>query len=168
MSVDQEVSMTDETEIDLSAEIETRKHIARVTELLHMVVKQLLDRADKHDKSKTESPEVETFAVYTKKLAGCTYGSEEYKQFLSEMQEGCLSHHYAKNRHHPEHFPNGVKDMTLIDLIEMLMDWVAASERHNDGNIFKSIEHNKERFKISGQLAQILVNTVEAFGFVEG
>jgi hypothetical protein len=161
-------SAENEQAINPAAEVETRKHIARVSELLHLVVKQLLDRADKHDRSKTESPEVETFASYTDKLASCTYGSEEYQQFLTEMQEGCLSHHYAKNRHHPEHFPNGVSDMTLIDLAEMLMDWKAASERHHDGNILKSIEHNKERFKISGQLAKVLVNTVEAFGFVEG
>jgi len=42
------------------------------------------------------------------------------------------------------------------------------SERQNDGNILKSIEHNKARFGIDHQLAQILINTVNALGFVEG
>jgi len=33
--------------------------------------------------------------------------------------------------------------------------------RHNDGDIMKSIEINKERFGLSDQLAQILRNSVE-------
>ena len=158
--------MTEETELDPSAEIDTRKHIARVSELLHLVVKTLLDRAGNHDRTKLESPEVETFAVYTAKLKGISYDSEEYKECLAAMKPA-LDHHYAKNRHHPEHFPNGVRDMTLIDILEMLVDWKAASERHNDGNILKSIEQNRARFSIDMQLAEILVNTVSALGFVE-
>jgi len=50
----------------------------------------------------------------------------------------------------------------------MPRDWKAASVRHNDGNILKSIEHNRTRFGIDSQLADILVNTVQALGFVEG
>ena len=76
-----------------------------------------------------------------------------------------LAHHYANNRHHPEHHKNGVDDMTLIDVLEMLIDWKAASERHNDGNILKSIEKNADRFGLSPQLVKILENTAKtAFG----
>lgn len=165
---------TDETEaqpaeepvMDPAAEIDTRKHIARVAALLHLFAKKLMDRADGHDQTKLQSPEVETFAVYTAKLKDTSYGSEDYKQFLAEMKPA-LDHHYAKNRHHPEHFPNGVEDMTLIDILEMLCDWKAASERQHDGNILKSIEANQKRFEISGQLAQVLVNTVNYLGLVE-
>jgi hypothetical protein len=71
-----------------------------------------------------------------------------------------LDHHYSNNRHHPEYFENGINDMTLIDLIEMLCDWYAATQRHNDGDIFKSIEFNKTRFNMSDQLVSILTNTV--------
>jgi hypothetical protein len=42
----------------------------------------------------------------------------------------------------------------------MLFDWKAATERHADGDIRKSIEINKERFKISEQLCDIFRNTV--------
>jgi hypothetical protein len=159
--------MSEETKApDPAAEVETRKHQARVGAVLHLFVKKLLDRADVHDKSKTESPEVETFAIFTAKLKGTTYGSEEYKKYLAEMKPA-LDHHYAKNRHHPEHFPEGVKDMTLIDLVEMLSDWKAASERHDDGNILTSIEKNTERFGIPPVLAAVLVNTVKALAWVE-
>lgn len=155
-----------EMELDPAAEIETRKHILRVAQILHLFVTKILARADVHDKSKTEPPEVETFAIYTAKLAGVTYGSDEYKKYLEEMKPA-LDHHYAKNRHHPEHFPEGVKDMTLIDLVEMLADWKAASERHDDGNILKSIEKNAERFGIPPVLCSILVNTVKFLSLVE-
>lgn len=50
-------------------------------------------------------------------------------------------------------------------LVEMFFDWKAASERHADGDIFKSIEINKERFGLSEQLAEILKNTATRFYF---
>ena len=71
-----------------------------------------------------------------------------------------IDHHYANCRHHPEHFAKGINEMTLVDLIEMLADWKAASERQNNGNILKSIEMNAQRFGYDDQLKQILLNTV--------
>ena len=67
---------------------------------------------------------------------------------------------FRSNSHHPEHYENGIYGMDLIDLVEMICDWKAASLRHADGNIMKSLEINKERFNIDEQLFQILVNTV--------
>lgn len=138
----------------------TLAHIMRVRDLLNKMIIDLLDRGRKHDQSKLISPEVELFTEYTEKLATCTYGSDEYKTFLKEMAPA-LEHHYANNRHHPEHYPKGVNDMTLMDLVEMLCDWKASSERHNDGNILKSIEINMKRFEITPQLAGILTNTAK-------
>ena len=51
--------------------------------------------------------------------------------------------------------------MNLLSLIEMLADWKAAGERGKDGNIYKSIEINSERFGISKQLKKILINTAK-------
>ena len=76
-----------------------------------------------------------------------------------------LEHHYAKNRHHPEHHKNGINDMNLIDLIEMFCDWKASSERQNDGNILKSIEINGKRFHMSPQLIEIFENTTKDLNF---
>jgi hypothetical protein len=139
---------------------ETFRHIERVRNLLNACVVELLKRGELHDQTKLESPEVEVFAEYTPRLAGCTYGSDEYKGFLEAIKPA-LQHHYAHNRHHPEHHEHGVNDMNLIDLVEMLCDWKAASERHNDGNIKKSIEINTDRFGLSWQLAKILENTAD-------
>ena len=78
-----------------------------------------------------------------------------------------LEHHYAVNRHHPEHFTNGVNDMTLIDVVEMFADWKAASERTQNGNLLKSIELNAERFHLSDQLKEIFINTAKTLDDAE-
>ena len=141
---------------------DTIKHIKRVEELLKLPLKDLITRSLEHDKSKTEEPEISMFDEWTPKLKATTYGSEEYKEMLKGMNIG-LQHHYAHNRHHPEHFENGINDMTLVDLIEMVADWKAATERHADGNLQKSFEIQKERFGISDQLLQILKNTADKY-----
>ncbi len=139
---------------------ETQKHINRVEELMNKFAIQLNQRGILHDQSKLHEPELSIFCEYTEKLKTSTYGSEEYKTFLKEMKP-TLDHHYANNRHHPEYFEKGIDDMNLVDLIEMLCDWKAASERHDNGDIYKSIELNEKRFNISPQLKQILINTAE-------
>jgi hypothetical protein len=77
-----------------------------------------------------------------------------------------LAHHYANNRHHPEFHGYGLNGMTLVDLIEMLADWKAATERHENGDLFKSLLINQERFKMSGQLFDILTNTARTYGWL--
>lgn len=139
---------------------DTQKHINRVNTLLTTAAIFLLQRGRDHDKTKLENPEKAIFDEYTPKLKKMEYGSEEYKECLVFMGEA-LQHHYIHNGHHPEHFKNGVNDMTLIDIIEMFCDWKAASERHETGDILKSIEINKERFELSDQLAAIFENTAK-------
>lgn len=142
-----------------NAALETLEHISTVREYLNTVAKDLLDRGHNHDASKLESPEVEIFGEHTAALSELEYGSKEYTENL-ELIKPAIEHHYSKNRHHPEHWPNGINDMTLLDIIEMLCDWKAATQRNKNGNIRKSIEINAERYKISPQLRKILENTV--------
>jgi hypothetical protein len=51
--------------------------------------------------------------------------------------------------------------MHLIDLTEMMCDWLSASLRHNTGDIMKSIDINQSRFGYTDELADILRNTAE-------
>jgi hypothetical protein len=140
---------------------DTRKHSDRVRQLLSFVSYELTARGRSHDASKMREPELSIFNEFTPKLKTSTFGSEEYKGHLAAMGEG-LVHHYAHNSHHPEHFPEGVDGMTLIDLLEMLMDWKAATERHDNGDISRSIRLNAERFHMAPQLVKILDNTIVA------
>lgn len=137
---------------------DTLLHIKRVNELLLQFTKEIIDRAIQHDNSKLQEPEKPLFDKMTPLLKGLTYGSDDYKKALDELKPA-LDHHYANNSHHPEHYKNGIDDFTLVDLVEMFIDWKAASERHDDGDIFRSIEINKNRFGISEQLCKILKNT---------
>lgn len=139
--------------------METLKHIQSVRSYLYLMIEELDNRARNHDQSKLESPEAEIFGEYTPELAKTKYGSPEYEVLLAKVKPA-TDNHYAKNRHHPQHWPNGVDDMTLVDLMEMLCDWKAATARNKDGNIRTSIDHNEKRFNISPQLAKIFHNTV--------
>lgn len=140
--------------------VDTLKHIKRVNEMLIYAATELLRRAAVHDASKLEEPEKSLFDEYTPKLKGCTYMSDEYHEYLNGLGVA-LNHHYAHNSHHPEHYPNGISGFDLFDLIEMFFDWKAATERHADGSLFKSIEINRDRFKMQAQLVEIFRNTAE-------
>jgi hypothetical protein len=142
---------------------DTMVHIRNVQRLITKLVGMLLERGLQHDQCKMADPELETFIKYTPMLAKVTFGSPEYQQCLKEMQPA-LQHHFANSMHHPEHFKNGVNDMNLVDLLEMFVDWKAASMRHNDGNLRKSIEYNANKFGICPQLVKILENSI---GLVE-
>jgi hypothetical protein len=144
---------------------ETLAHSQRVGELMIELANEILDRSTCHDRSKTLPPELEVFNEFTPKMRETTYGSDEYRGYLKAMNEG-LKHHYASNRHHPEHFANGINGMTLVDLVEMLADWKAATERVADGDLARSLEINRGRFHMTEQLVGILRNTAEHFGWI--
>jgi hypothetical protein len=150
------------TEQEKAANHATWRHIHRVQQLLLGVAKQLLDRALLHDQSKLVHPEVSGFAsTDLPTLSGLTFGTPEYEEAKKKVLGKALAHHYAHNRHHPEFFRNGIEDMNLLDLVEMFLDWKAASERHHDGNIRKSIEIQAAKHNFSPQLRKIFENTIE-------
>ncbi len=139
---------------------ETLVHIHNIQYYLNILVKNILDRSQMHDRSKLDLPELNTFVAYTPKLKNMVYGSEEYKQCLTDMKPA-LDNHYANNSHHPEHYTNGIADMSLIDLLEMVIDWKASSLRGKDGDINKSLIIQKDRFNIDDQLYNVLLNTIK-------
>lgn len=141
---------------------ETHKHVRSVQKYINIFIKDLINRGEVHDDSKFEEPELSIFAEKTERLGKTEYGTDEYKQLLEEVKPA-LTNHYAKNRHHPENWPDGINDMTLMDLVEMLADWKSATARNKNGNIRKSIDHNSKRYNIDSQLTKILHNTVREY-----
>jgi hypothetical protein len=136
----------------------TAEHRARVHELMYEFANQLIERASKHDFSKTRSPELEGFADLLEVLEKHPYGSPEYQESL---KSGVIEHHYSANRHHPEHHKDGINGMDLLDFVEMWFDWRAACERRPDGDIKKSVEINEARFGPCSAY-RILENTINA------
>lgn len=120
---------------------------------------------DAHDASKLQEPEKPMFDEWTPRLRELEFGSDEYKAALSKMGEA-LKHHYENNRHHPEHFENGVNGMNLLDVIEMVCDWRAAADfKGQDVNM----EYLTKRFGLSEQLVSIIGNTLDVLtGYNQG
>lgn len=143
---------------------DTLEHINKVRGYMLQMQYQIMRRGIVHDASKLEEPEKSGYDVLTRRLAELTYGSDEYRAALAEAKP-TIDHHYAHNRHHPEHWTYGINSMSLLDIIEMLCDWKAASERTKQGSIAASLTHNKQRFGIDDQLAAILENTVVELGW---
>ena len=141
---------------------DTQAHIDQVRVLIYDFAGRMFERAASHDRSKLHEPEKSVFDEFTPKLKASTYGSDEYAAMLKEMQVA-LSHHYANNRHHAEYHNDGICGMNLVDLVEMLCDWMAATQRHANGDIHKSIEINQRRFGYTDELKQIFQNTVWMF-----
>ena len=141
---------------------ETLKHIHLVNKNINKVVSELMKRGEEHDASKMIEPELESFVQETDSLSALTFGSTEYTTNLAKIKPA-LDHHYANNRHHPQHWKAGINDMNLIDVLEMFCDWAASCKRHADGNLRKSIEHNGQRFEMSPQLIRIFENSVDLF-----
>lgn len=138
---------------------ETIEHIKLVGANIDKLIGCMLGRIATHDYTKLENPEKDLFEEVSDKLSGLTYGSPEYEENLQKLKPA-LDHHYKNNRHHIEHHVGGITDMNLVDLCEMICDWKAATKRHADGDIIKSLEINQKRFGYSDELKQIFHNTL--------
>jgi len=153
------------TSVPYDSADETLKHIRRVQEILLTFQAEFVKRAIHHDSTKLVPPEKPILDEHTPRLKSSTYGSREYKAMLKELKPA-LDHHYACHRHHPEHHRDGVAGMTLVDLVELIADWKAASERHDNGSLAWSIEHGRKRFRLDKvTVARVLENTRSAFGW---
>lgn len=151
--------MSDSTE-------DTLRHIDKVQARLLEVQHRLVQRSVMHDASKLEEPEKSILDAQHVALAQLRYGTPEYAAALATVDmQPFLAHHYAKNSHHPQFYENGIAGMSLLDVIEMVADWRAASERTSQGSIAQSLPINKERFGIDEQLYAILENTVRELGW---
>ena len=146
------------------SESDTHDHIASVRRNINVVIDNLCDRKTAHDASKLEEPELSGYEGLTQALKGLTYGTPEHRAAFAPFKE-IIQHHYAANRHHPEHWQLGVADMSLLDIIEMLADWKAANDRNN-GDFGHSIQVSVSRFNISEQLHAILINTAKELGWL--
>lgn len=148
---------TDEHKI---AHYDTWLHIHEVRKNINKIMVMLGDRALKHDISKMmDHVEMAIFAEFAKNLGNIEYGTTEYEENLKKLAPAIEQHHRA-NRHHPEFHRDGINSMNLVDIIEMVCDWKAATLRSKKGDIYKSLDVQKERFKMSDQLYTILRNTI--------
>ena len=138
-------------------------HNLNVQNQLANVIANLAKRMANHDQSKYSEKE---FDLVEGKpyLQTLEYNTPEYKAGLARVKTA-VDHHYHVNSHHPEHYSDGIKGMTLLDLIEMACDWEAASAEH-DSTFLISINRNVERFGLSAEIQERLMNTGREMGWI--
>jgi len=140
---------------------DTLAHIHRVGDFLRAMAADLERRAEYHDRSKMYEPEKSAYDRAVPEMRKHRYGSPESKAAIAELGPA-LEHHFAHNSHHPEHYPEGVAGMDLLDVVEMLCDWRAAAERPpGDGTVLLDV--SQKRFGLEPQLVAILANTLARF-----
>lgn len=144
---------------------DTIAHVAKVQFNLSAVIANLAERSTVHNRSKFEEPELSGYESLQKSLQGARYGTPDYRAALG-AHEGVIMHHYAANTHHPEHWPNGIADMSLLDIIEMLADWKAENDR-NGGDFGHSLDVSIARFHFDDdRIGEILINTAKELGWL--
>lgn len=153
-------------EVDTAkAELVTRQHIARVSELLGEFAIEMVRRGVVHDRSKFEPVELIPLARMQSLIDAegpAQFGTDEYKR-RTDMLGEMIAHHRANNSHHPEHYENGVRGMDLFDLVEMFFDWKAASERGEDSCM--RLGPACDKYEVTGPLRDILYNTAARLGY---
>ena len=133
-------------------------HISRVRKHMNTFVQLLLKRAINHDKSKLEEPELSWWKEMDKEPR-YPYGSEEYKQKIKRWDK-VFKHHYKYNRHHPEHYDYGVSEMTLVDIVEMMCDWLGYKDTIAISEALKVCDEQMKRYDIPDDIRQIIFNTL--------
>ena len=119
--------MAENTEAEKKYKGEVMIHQTDVFNQMQIVLDEIEHRQATHDRSKLSEDEFPTYARVIPKMKGLPFGSPEAKAIVKELGPA-LQHHYENNRHHPEHFENGIAGMNLLDMIEMVCDWKAVSE----------------------------------------
>ena len=144
-------------------------HKSRVRALLSDAENILVEAGRQHDNSKLSPLEASFYVDPVWELGhnGPKFGTPEHKAITDKMGPG-WEHHMQHNAHHIGHHKNGVQDMNLFLLLEMVCDWIAASERRGGKFDFDKSWANASRDKkndairIPDELRSILKNTAEA------
>ena len=119
----------------------------------------LIKRAIVHDLDKFRWRILKYFVLNYWNLKQVSFNSDQYKRIMEELKPIILLH-YKKSRHHPEHFSN-YNEMTEVDKLEMIADWISASKLQREGNIYSSIKINQERYHFSDEEKERLENIVK-------
>jgi hypothetical protein len=141
---------------------DTMAHKRNIENVLGVLIEELKIRMDTHDNSKLVEPELSCYDKYIPMLQKTKYGTSEYFKVKKAMEEEGLKHHFAENRHHPEHWNNDISRMTLVDLVEMFADHYAASLKSDTGFISGETT-NAERYKYPDTLLKIFLNTYKEY-----
>lgn len=140
--------MTDNGPSDAAVTLATTlRHRELVRLALRRVAVQLEQRGLLHDLSKWSEDELSGFVRINRVAREHAYGSEEYRASMRREEE-TIRLHYSRNSHHPE-YHDDIRQMGVLDLLEMVCDWWAASITYGKISLADSLEVHRERFDFS-------------------
>lgn len=137
-------------------------HRAFVSSYLNRFADAMNARAVEHDLSKLLAEEFDGFVAINRVAREHPYGSEEYKAALKNND--VINLHFSRNRHHPEFYENGVAGMGLLDMIEMVCDWKAASEVYGVTSFQDALRIQVGRFSLTEEQVWLINMIVEEIG----
>lgn len=141
------------------------QHIQWLMEGMASVQHELMRRMLTHDRTKIGEDELDAYAEIVPGFKDYEYGTPEHKAHGNRLGPA-WKHHTENNRHHTEHFENGLNDMNLLDLIEMVCDWRAASMRSGNFDYGQSLRVFKERVNPDEQVMDIIRNTCIMLSYI--
>lgn len=114
------------------------------------LIHELERRSLAHDLSKLSTDEIEGFVRINRAAREHAYGSEEYVESMrrEKAPTGCITLHLSRNSHHPEFHEND-RDMGWLDIIEMVLDWKAASDTYGKNTLRDGLAVHRERFEFT-------------------
>jgi hypothetical protein len=140
-------------------------HVSEVSENMEAIAGELRRRGIAHDRTKFQALEFDAFVSTREKFKKANYGTPEYQECV-ELVRPAVDHHHKNNRHHTDFHPNGVNDMTLMDLAEMIADWKAAARRSPDRKLEDTLDYAFDKYGIGQQLGGVLRNSLVALGWI--
>jgi len=151
------------TVIDTLAEI--LQHRAYVKANLDQIRAELEQLGDLHDLSKLDEEEFDAFCSTREDFKRANYGDALYKK-CTERIKSAVERHYKLNRHHTGYHENGFADMDLIDILEMLADWKAASRRSPLLSFEDSLPKAFEMHNIPENMQKHILATLKRLGWI--
>ncbi len=119
----------------------------------------LLRRAENHDNSKLKSPEFELWEQMDSEPK-YAYGTKEYFEKMDRYRP-LFELHWKNNRHHPEHFERSYDDIDLIDILEMICDWLSYKDNLTYTQASELVSMQCERYNFSEELRELILNTLK-------
>lgn len=122
------------------------RHRAAVSDGLEELSGELNRRSRRHDLSKLKPDEFEGYIQVNAAGRKYPYGSDEMKEAI--RQSNCVPLHQSRNSHHPEYHETPW-DMGFLDIIEMVIDWHAASVTYGQTSLSESVPGLLKKYRFT-------------------
>ena len=134
------------------------RHQKHVEANMGQLAAELIRRGHMHDQSKLSPSELDGFVEIHHIAREYPLGTPEYEAAMRDAT--CIKEHFSNNSHHPEYHEK-TEDMGWLDLIEMVLDWKAASDTYGHKTVRECLDYQKERHSFSSDQWWLILQIVD-------